>query len=68
MRRQPRYVGLKTLKFRVSIDDFSRQLNLDDLFDAAIEMLPGDALLRMVAGQGFSRISSSAVVPTEGVW
>lgn len=48
--------------------DFSRQLNLDGLFDAAIGMLPGDAFATGGGRPGLSRISSSAVVPTEGVW
>ncbi|KAJ7597652.1 hypothetical protein C8J56DRAFT_325441 [Mycena floridula] len=49
--KAPRYVGLKTsstecvrIRTRPSLDGtFSRQLNLDDLLDAAIDVLPDDA-------------------------
>jgi archaemetzincin len=48
--KTPRYIGLKTatecvrIRTRASRDGvFARQLNLDDLLDAAISILPDDA-------------------------
>ncbi|KAJ6475093.1 hypothetical protein C8R47DRAFT_703597 [Mycena vitilis] len=48
--KTPRYIGLKTatecvrIRTRASLDGiFTRQLNLDDLLDAAISALPDDA-------------------------
>ncbi|KAJ7288225.1 hypothetical protein C8J57DRAFT_1494541 [Mycena rebaudengoi] len=47
--KTPRYIGLKTstecirLRTRAYKDVFPRQLNLDDLLDAAISILPDDA-------------------------
>ncbi|KAJ7505195.1 hypothetical protein B0H11DRAFT_407886 [Mycena galericulata] len=48
--KSPRYIGLKTatecirIRTRASLDGvFVRQLNLDDLLDAAISLLPDDA-------------------------